>query len=385
MNSFFFILFKGQSHVKTRKIKKRMSLAGFRHKVQSILPKPSYTPRITLLNLVEKGFLHPGPNTIALKGTEKAIPPNLHTLTKEGTIVVNLPNDGGSKEFKTPSAFARFFIDSKCNGWQNTLYRPPITENSIVEKWQKLDCIRKKFNVNSKLLSDSEPSSSSTISSESGVREKNGIIYMFHTRACINANESIYKIGKTRQPLMNRLRQYTKGTTIEGGVPVPDHLLDSVETHVLRTLRQTFDQKKDYGYEYFEGDRLDIFQCLCRTIEAFLEREQTTQKKLTSTKKKYWVSLCGKIEDTRQQVVRKLYKVVFPVMNDWFVVHRNGTITEKYPDGSTVTRTIDDTLSLHRNRWIAWKAPHLLPKDKRIEVLREWMSWEKRIDSFSKF
>ena len=95
--------------------------------------------------------------------------------------------------------------------------------------------------------------------------------------------------------------------------------------------------------------------------------------------------MCGKIEDTRQQVVRKLYKVVFPVMNDWFVVHRNGTITEKYPDGSTVTRTIDDTLSLHRNRWIAWKAPHLLPKDKRIEVLREWMSWEKRIDSFSKF
>lgn len=77
-------------------------------------------------------------------------------------------------------------------------------------------------------------------------------VYLIHSKTSINANESVYKFGKTTD-FYKRLKSYPKGS-------VPLLVLyvvncDTFETIVLARLTAQFTQKRDeHGSEYFEGD-----------------------------------------------------------------------------------------------------------------------------------
>ena len=84
--------------------------------------------------------------------------------------------------------------------------------------------------------------------------EEIGYIYLMHTRACMNAHHPVYKVGKTRLMIQDRLRGYDKGTRIHCVLPVDARALDVSERVVLQHLAKCFTRRSDYGREYFEGE-----------------------------------------------------------------------------------------------------------------------------------
>jgi hypothetical protein len=79
----------------------------------------------------------------------------------------------------------------------------------------------------------------------------NGFIYIIHPRACINANENIYKIGKTKD-YTKRIKQYCKGSIYKLIIKVDD--ITTVENKLIKICNQLFKVRKDYGREYFDAD-----------------------------------------------------------------------------------------------------------------------------------
>jgi hypothetical protein len=88
--------------------------------------------------------------------------------------------------------------------------------------------------------------------------DQNGYIYMIRTRASVNADEHVYKIGKTHRTFNRRMSGYDKGYEVVVVVPVPMANVDTVETAVLKLATETFKQRIDYGIEYFEGDPMSL-------------------------------------------------------------------------------------------------------------------------------
>ena len=94
------------------------------------------------------------------------------------------------------------------------------------------------------------------------------IDYYIRTRACANAAEPVYKIGKTTQTVYKRLAGYDKGYEILMIRPVPRRSLDALEREAIAMLRGAFGARTDYGSEYFEGDCFDMVQMLSQLPEA---------------------------------------------------------------------------------------------------------------------
>ena len=208
------------------------------------------------------------------------------------------------------------------------------------------------------------------------------MIYIFHTRACINGNEEVYKLGKTKVGVMKRLQGYDKGTTIEFLYPVPMEYVDDAETFMLRHLRQTFEPRKDYGKEYFEADKAKMVSFVSRMLDSFIERQQQQQQKKqqkpttpsSTLSTKPWRELCGQTFRTEADAQHHLYHAVFPALNRSFKVVVGSGLCVENEKGPGLS--LDAMVSMHRNRWLAW-GPNLR-RGGRTEVVRAWASWPGR-------
>lgn len=89
-------------------------------------------------------------------------------------------------------------------------------------------------------------------------------IYLVHCRACINANENIYKIGKSID-FNKRLSGYDKGTIPLLSIFVSE--CDNFERHLIRIFETRFTSRKDYGSEYFEGDITSMIKIIIEEYE----------------------------------------------------------------------------------------------------------------------
>ncbi len=87
------------------------------------------------------------------------------------------------------------------------------------------------------------------------MNKEEGLIYILYPRACKNCNENVYKIGKTKN-YKQRLSKYTKGSKYILVIKVDDY--HNIETKLLQLCRLKFTERKDYGNEYFESNRVDI-------------------------------------------------------------------------------------------------------------------------------
>jgi hypothetical protein len=83
-----------------------------------------------------------------------------------------------------------------------------------------------------------------------------GYIYLLRTRASINANEQVYKIGKTCQENFRRFSGYTKGCCLELFIRINNY--SKVETQLISLFTKVFKKRIDYGNEYFEGDKYEM-------------------------------------------------------------------------------------------------------------------------------
>ena len=82
-----------------------------------------------------------------------------------------------------------------------------------------------------------------------------GDIYLYYPRVCKNGDEYVYKIGKSFNYLM-RKNNYMKGGDMLFVLKVDNrHLCENI---IKDTFKKDFKQRKDYGFEYFEGDVFEM-------------------------------------------------------------------------------------------------------------------------------
>ena len=84
---------------------------------------------------------------------------------------------------------------------------------------------------------------------------EDGYIYVVHTRACIDCNRDVYKIGKTKD-YEKRIKGYTKGSIYKLVLRVSD--FHRTEQKLIKLCRKTLIERKDYGCEYFECQLINI-------------------------------------------------------------------------------------------------------------------------------
>ena len=90
-------------------------------------------------------------------------------------------------------------------------------------------------------------------------------IYLLQEREFINSGKSIYKIGKSKQNNLKRFSSYPKGSILLHQSMCPN--CDTCERQILEKFKKTFDNKKDIGLEYFEGNPEDMIKIINEEIE----------------------------------------------------------------------------------------------------------------------
>jgi hypothetical protein len=85
-----------------------------------------------------------------------------------------------------------------------------------------------------------------------------GYIYLLRTREFINANNNIFKIGRTEQCDGKRFAGYPKGSEIEFIIHINNNV--EVEKTLIDIFKKEFIQKIEFGSEYFEGDRYKMIE-----------------------------------------------------------------------------------------------------------------------------
>jgi hypothetical protein len=92
----------------------------------------------------------------------------------------------------------------------------------------------------------------------------NNYIYLLREREFIKTNEPVYKIGKTKQEKLKRYNKYPKGSHLLLHISCFD--CDIIEKTILSIFKEKFIHKKDIGYEYFEGNYIDMMRIITNII-----------------------------------------------------------------------------------------------------------------------
>jgi len=77
-------------------------------------------------------------------------------------------------------------------------------------------------------------------------------IYLLQEREFVKSNKPIYKLGKSKQENVSRIRQYPKGSVLYYQTICID--CDSKETELIRLFNEKYTKHPEIGNEYFEGD-----------------------------------------------------------------------------------------------------------------------------------
>jgi hypothetical protein len=89
-------------------------------------------------------------------------------------------------------------------------------------------------------------------------KSKQGYVYIVHIREFIHKNEYTYKIGRTGQvdPCDRAISGYTKGSIVELILRTPNSF--ELEKKIIQLFKRKYNQKTEYGKEYFNGDLTDM-------------------------------------------------------------------------------------------------------------------------------
>ena len=82
--------------------------------------------------------------------------------------------------------------------------------------------------------------------------DNNEFIYLIKEREFIKTKEPIYKIGKTKQENLQRIKSYPNGSILL--LYIITNYCDKKEKEIIQKFKELFIHKKDIGNEYFLGD-----------------------------------------------------------------------------------------------------------------------------------
>lgn len=95
-------------------------------------------------------------------------------------------------------------------------------------------------------------------------------IYMIRTREFLNAGKSVYKIGRTDQPVLNRTNTYPKGSELVLTCQCIHNNPRYIENIIKKIFTEKFMLRKDLGStETFEGDISNMRNCMLEIIHAY--------------------------------------------------------------------------------------------------------------------
>jgi hypothetical protein len=124
-------------------------------------------------------------------------------------------------------------------------------------------------------------------------------IYLIHTRASLNINENVYKIGKTND-FAKRVSGYDKGSKPIMVLYVKN--CDIFEKSLIEIFNVKFVKRCDYGNEYFEGD-------LSKMIEIIMEKFQELNMCYSNTEEEEY------IEKNNQEIFVKKRNLLQKTLN----------------------------------------------------------------------
>lgn len=97
-------------------------------------------------------------------------------------------------------------------------------------------------------------------------------IYLIREREFCRLNEETYKIGKSKN-IDNRIRQYPKNSELLLIEKVKN--CDKIETLLINLFKINFQQRKEYGNEYFSGNSIEMR----KLIKSIVYRDQFINNK----------------------------------------------------------------------------------------------------------
>ena len=89
-------------------------------------------------------------------------------------------------------------------------------------------------------------------------------IYLLQEREFIKTKEKIYKLGKTKQENLKRIKNYPNGTKLI--IQLESKNCDIDEKNLIIIFKESFKQRTDIGTEYFEGNPDVMRKIICDYI-----------------------------------------------------------------------------------------------------------------------
>jgi hypothetical protein len=89
-------------------------------------------------------------------------------------------------------------------------------------------------------------------------------IYLIQEREFVNCDEKIYKIGKTKQDNLRRIKDYPKGSILL--LQYNCNNCDIIEKKLINDFKNKYKHQKSIGAEYFEGDYIEMIKDIHNTI-----------------------------------------------------------------------------------------------------------------------
>ena len=90
-------------------------------------------------------------------------------------------------------------------------------------------------------------------------------IYLLQEREFIKTKEIVYKVGRTTKPNYQRFNQYPNGSILVFQMICNNCI--NIEKEIIQIFKDSFNQKKELGNEYFEGDYKKMIDIIYSTIK----------------------------------------------------------------------------------------------------------------------
>lgn len=90
-------------------------------------------------------------------------------------------------------------------------------------------------------------------------------IYLIWLKEFVDSNKNIYKIGKTTQKNFKRFNSYPNGSILITHSECNN--CDIVEKNIIQIFKEKYILRRDFGYEYFEGNRNEMVDIIMDEIK----------------------------------------------------------------------------------------------------------------------
>ena len=96
-------------------------------------------------------------------------------------------------------------------------------------------------------------------------------VYLLQEREFRNANQNIYKIGKTKTPNLCRFKKYPKDSKLILHAECPN--CDEAEKNIIKLFDEKYKNRKDIGREYYEGCKISMYKDIFEISYRYLETD----------------------------------------------------------------------------------------------------------------